>query len=394
MAYQITGDGWVLGVDKPDAEWSINEPGFHFSGWAASVKEPISAFRIIGHNGIFFELPVKERPDVEKHIPGQHVLGFAGMVSLESLSDEDKILLEFNNERVELPMNVDEAVKHRFLKHRMEKRNAIEVILACSVCQNEELNIEEQLISCSRCGATFSRLQGVPDMRPIALIEAQVALGPVAVSSNGYDDPAWDLIYKYSGGLILDNGSGLRNKYLPNVVNFEIAELPTTDVLGVGEALPFKSDSFDAIFSLAVLEHVKDPFKCAQEIERVLKPGGNLYVAVPFLQPFHGYPDHYYNMTSSGLRNLFSDRMRIVKSGVPAAGMPIWSLSWFLRSYFNGLSESVAGRFSKMTVEELMRPSLEQMKEEYVQDLSERAQDELASVNYLIATKEDKEGID
>jgi hypothetical protein len=26
---------------------------------------------------------------------------------------------------------------------------------------------------------------------------------------------------------------------------------------------------------------------------------------VPFLQPLHGYPHHYYNMTGEGLRNLF-----------------------------------------------------------------------------------------
>jgi len=118
-----------------------------------------------------------------------------------------------------------------------------------------------------------------------------------------------------------------------------------------------------------------------------LKPGGKMYVAVPFLQPFHGYPDHYYNMTSSGLKNLFSKQMVIEESGVPNSGSPIWSLSWFLRSYMNGLSGSVAERFGKMTVEELMRSSPAQMGEDYVQDLSERAIEELASVNFLIAEK-------
>jgi len=391
MAHQITGDGWVVGVDTPDAEWSINEPGFHFSGWVATVKEPITAFHIIGPNDISIPLSTLPRPDVEASIPGQYVLGFVAVVSMEALVAPDKLILEFNKQRVELSMNVDEAVMHRFLKDRIEKRKEIEEILACAVCQNEELTIEEQRISCTECGTDFNRPNGVPDMRPAVLKEAQSALGPVAVSSNGYDDPAWDMINKYMGGLILDNGAGLRNKYLPNVVNFEIADLPTTDVLGVGEALPFKSNSFDAVFSLAVLEHVKDPFKCAQEIERVLKPGGKLYVAVPFLQPFHAYPDHYYNMTSNGLKNLFSDNMRIVESGIPASGTPIWSLSWFLRSYMNGLSGPVAERFSKMTVEELMRSAPEQMEEDHVLDLSERTQEELASVNYLIAKKKDRE---
>jgi hypothetical protein len=38
-----------------------------------------------------------------------------------------------------------------------------------------------------------------------------------------------------------------------------------------------------------------------------VRPGGRIFAAVPFLQPYHAYPDHYYNMTAGGLRNLFSD---------------------------------------------------------------------------------------
>ena len=52
-----------------------------------------------------------------------------------------------------------------------------------------------------------------------------------------------------------------------------------------------------------------------------MKPGGRIFAAVPFLQPYHGYPDHYYNMTAAGLRNLFAD-LEVERLDVPGLGAP------------------------------------------------------------------------
>jgi SAM-dependent methyltransferase len=62
------------------------------------------------------------------------------------------------------------------------------------------------------------------------------------------------------------------------------------DVVGVGEELPFADEFLDTVISNAVLEHVKDPFRYEREMAHVLKPGGELFCAVPLLQPVHGYP--------------------------------------------------------------------------------------------------------
>jgi hypothetical protein len=58
-----------------------------------------------------------------------------------------------------------------------------------------------------------------------------------------------------------------------------------------------------------------------------------------------------------------------------------------LRSYVNGLPADVAARFRSMTVEQLLGDPLAHLPNEYVTTLSPAAEEELACVNYLIATK-------
>jgi ubiquinone/menaquinone biosynthesis C-methylase UbiE len=49
-------------------------------------------------------------------------------------------------------------------------------------------------------------------------------------------------------------------------------------VSGDPVALPFESDSFDAVLSCGVLEHVHRPEESLVELYRVLRPGGRLYI--------------------------------------------------------------------------------------------------------------------
>lgn len=60
---------------------------------------------------------------------------------------------------------------------------------------------------------------------------------------------------------------------------------------GIGENLPFKNDTFDAIHCSSVLEHVQDPLKVIDEMIRILKPGGLCWIYAPnYLFP---YDAHY-----------------------------------------------------------------------------------------------------
>lgn len=208
-----------------------------------------------------------------------------------------------------------------------------------------------------------------------------------AVSSNGYDAYVMTLIEKNVDGLVLDCGAGKRPVYFDNVVNFDIVDYQSTDVRGVGEVLPFVDGTFDAVLSMAVLEHVKDPFLCAKEIARVLKKGGELICCVPFLQPVHGYPHHYYNMTKEGLENLFVEFLTIDKSIVYGSLLPISSLTWILQSWSAGLHGKTKDDFMQMRIADLMGSVDKYLDMPFVKELSEEKNFELASGTVLFAHK-------
>jgi len=209
-----------------------------------------------------------------------------------------------------------------------------------------------------------------------------------AVSAHGYDPYALELIAACRDGLVLDCGAGRRPVYFDNVVNFEIVDYDATDVLGVGEQLPFKDNSFDGVLSLSVLEHVRDPFTCAGELARVLKPGGKLICCVPFLQPLHGYPHHYYNMTGQGLRALFERRLHVDQHIVPRSTLPLFSLTWFVQSWARVLRGDARDEFLALRLSDLLKRPDELQESRWVTELPDETNFELASATMLFAHKE------
>ena len=49
--------------------------------------------------------------------------------------------------------------------------------------------------------------------------------------------------------------------------------------------------SQDCVLCFEVLEHVREPFRAAAELIRILKPGGRLLLTVPFMTGYHGKGD-------------------------------------------------------------------------------------------------------
>jgi SAM-dependent methyltransferase len=91
----------------------------------------------------------------------------------------------------------------------------------------------------------------------------------------------------------------------PALVNLNIGPFANVDVVADAYELPYADGSVDAVHCEAVLEHLEFPEEAVREMHRALRAGGKAFAATPFLQPFHGYPDHYQNFTATGHRRLF-----------------------------------------------------------------------------------------
>lgn len=122
---------------------------------------------------------------------------------------------------------------------------------------------------------------------------------------------------------IIDIGGGLRalktagnrydpeNEYLRPFIekkSYKILDpVPdyNPDIVGDIQNLPFDNNSVEAIICIAVLEHVENPILAFSEMYRVLKPGGKLFVSVPFLYYYHaekGYYGDYWRFTEDSLK--------------------------------------------------------------------------------------------
>ena len=275
-------------------------------------------------------------------------------------------------------------LRHHFEKFGRREGRRIRIEASFAELRDEKIRRIEPLLKRdmphTRRGAKYDFLTA--DLRASAGV-----VDTANISSHEYDDVVLRLIEDHKSGTILDCGAGRRPTYHANVVNFDIVDFDTTDILGVGEQLPFQDHAFDAVISIAVLEHVRDPAACAAEIVRVLKPGGKLVCCVPFLQPLHGFPRHYYNMTSQGLRALFESTMQIDEQFVSDSGLPIWSLTWILESWARGLSGRAREQFLSMPVRDFLESPAALLDRSWVRQLSKEKNFELASATMLIAHK-------
>ena len=58
-----------------------------------------------------------------------------------------------------------------------------------------------------------------------------------------------------------------------------LGDIAEGTVIGSGMELPFKDEAFDVCYSSNVLEHVPDPWRMAEEMLRVTRPGGVVFLS-------------------------------------------------------------------------------------------------------------------
>jgi SAM-dependent methyltransferase len=112
-------------------------------------------------------------------------------------------------------------------------------------------------------------------------------------------------------GRVLNAGAGDRDiSHLVDgqLVNLDIAEglhnASAMDILSPLHDIPVEDGHFDVVICNAVLEHVRNPTEALDEFRRVTRPGGVLYLVVPFMQPEHLDPTDFQRYTIDGLQEL------------------------------------------------------------------------------------------
>lgn len=137
-----------------------------------------------------------------------------------------------------------------------------------------------------------------------------------------------------------ENGNGLnvgagQSRVDPRFKNLEIEPGENIDYVGSVESIPLPDDSIDLIITQEVLEHVANPNQAVKEISRTLKPGGFVYIQLPFIIGYHPCPNDYWRFTHEGIEELMKNTdLTHIETGItvgPATGfyrisVEFWSI--------------------------------------------------------------------
>jgi SAM-dependent methyltransferase len=135
-------------------------------------------------------------------------------------------------------------------------------------------------------------------------------------------DWTWQVLARYETPKILDIGCGtglnleyLRQQHYTDVVGLDFSaeamrfcqsrHLPSL-IQGDGTLPPLRSQSFDVIMALDLIEHLEDDLFALRSLARILKPGGTLIIFTPAFNFLWGLQDevshHFRRYTAPDLR--------------------------------------------------------------------------------------------
>jgi uncharacterized protein YbaR (Trm112 family)/SAM-dependent methyltransferase len=212
-------------------------------------------------------------------------------------------------------------------------------ILACPNCK-VHVTRHNQMLICSECRQQYPIVDGIPVLLPDGSIPSTEYQQQLDVRPN-YDPWLHRVVLQSlpASAIILDMGAGNLTLSLPNVIRMDVTLTPYVDVVGDAHALPFLPGTCDFIFSLAVIEHLRQPFIAAQQMYAALRPGGYVYGECNFVFAYHGYPHHYFNASQQGIEQIFAAFAKL-RSGVAPYQMPSFAIRMLLQTYLTQLPEN------------------------------------------------------
>jgi SAM-dependent methyltransferase len=240
---------------------------------------------------------------------------------------------------------------------------------------------------CSTAGHTYSIIDGKPILVRVPQPMHSTPPSPQIVARNIQEfvlDPS-----DPPDGLVLHLGCGDVPCHDRRVVSVDVLPTEAADLVAEAEALPFRDNTFDRVVSGAVFEHVYDPIRSAKEVRRVLKEGGSFYIDTAFLQGYHGFPSHYFNMTPQAVETFLVDGFALIYSGVGDNATVGHTIKDTLRRFLDGLPADKAAILLNMSVREMLA-ELEadfSRKNRFIGSLSEYSHRALAAGFVVIAQK-------
>ena len=134
-------------------------------------------------------------------------------------------------------------------------------------------------------------------------------------------------------------GSNFRNKFdKADYIGFDYYDGENVDIVGDAHKLSTyfsNEEKFDLVFSSAVFEHLHMPWVVAEEINKILRIGGCVFIETHCSYSSHERPWHFFQFSDMALRSLFNDAMgyELIDSGLsnPMFGFFAHSSDRYLR---------------------------------------------------------------
>lgn len=135
---------------------------------------------------------------------------------------------------------------------------------------------------------------------------------------ESYDKPGIDIL-EIGSRKVVANGKDIFS--VANHVGFDIYPGENVDIVGDVHRLSDyfeKERKFDLIFSSAVFEHLAIPWIASQQMVKMLKIGGHVFVETHYSFSAHELPWHFFQFSNKALNILFPREMgiKVVYSGV------------------------------------------------------------------------------
>jgi uncharacterized protein YbaR (Trm112 family) len=244
--------------------------------------------------------------------------------------------------------------------------------LRCPVCKDKvEIVNDEFMCNNAECGASFPIINNIPilinDKNSLFSIKDFMSHSRTTINTNqihwlkrlhhklipdiGLNLSAKKNYKRFTQALTIslssqpnvlilggsELGAGVENimyNTSVNLVETDVTFGSRTAIICDAHDIPFEKETFDGVVIQAVLEHVVDPYRCVEELYRVLKPQGIVYAETPFMQQVHMGKFDFTRFTHLGHRRLFRHFMEIDSGASGGVGMALaWSYKYFLLNF-------------------------------------------------------------